>query len=96
MPGEGAPTPSLFLCAGDKIGKAFPLLMAAVNPPSQWITDQVLVPIDPVDLFVLSDDLTTANPTSAPPTEPEPEEPDTTSGGGGTDTVSTKSTKSKK
>ena len=91
MQGRGLHDPSLFLCAGDKIGKAFPLLMAAVNPPTQWVTDQVLVPIDPVDLFVLSDDLTTANPTSAPPVEPEP---DTTSGGGGTDTV--KSTKSKK
>ena len=64
--------------------------MAAVNPPAQWVTDQVLVPIDPVDLFVLSADLTTANPTSAPPAA------DTTSGAAGTDTVKATTTKSKK
>ena len=65
-----------------------PLFMAAVNPPAQWVTDQVLDPLADVDLFVLSTDLTTANPTSAPPVA------DTTSGAGGTDTV--KATKSKK
>ena len=58
--GRGLHDPSLFLCAGDKIGKAFPLFMTAVNPPAQWVTDQVLDPIADVDLFNLSADLTEA------------------------------------
>ena len=63
--------------------------MAAVNPPAQWVTDQVLDPLADVDLVNLSADLTEGYPTSAPPT-------DTVVAASGTDTVSTKSTKSKK
>ena len=86
---EGVAYPSLFLCAGDKIGKAFPLFMTAVNPPAQWVTDQVLDPLADVDLVNLSADLTEGYPTSAPPSA-------TVGGASATDTVSTKSTKSKK
>ena len=61
--------------------------MTAVNPPAQWVTDQVLDPLDDVDLCKLSDDLTEGYPASAPPVE-------TQGGAKSTDTV--KSTKSKK
>ena len=43
--------------------------MAAVNPPAQWVTDQVLDPLAEVDLVILSGDLTLGYPTSAPPVE---------------------------
>ena len=43
--------------------------MAAVNPPAQWVTDQVLDPLAEVDLVILSGDLTLGYPTSAPPIE---------------------------
>ena len=61
--------------------------MAAVNPPTQWVSDQTLGPLDEVDLVNLSADLTEGYPTSAPPT-------DTVVAAAGTDTV--KATKSKK
>ena len=61
--------------------------MTAVNPPAQWVTDQVLDPLAEVDVFILSGDLTLGYPTSAPPVDP-------ITGGSGTDTV--KATKSKK
>ena len=38
--------------------------MAAINPPAQWVTDQVLDPLAAVDLFELSGDLTTGIPVS--------------------------------
>ena len=63
--------------------------MAAVNPPAQWVTDQVLDPLADVDLFNLSADLTEGYPTSAPPTE-------TVVAAAGTDTVKATTTKSKK
>ena len=63
--------------------------MTAVNPPAQWITDQVLDPLAEVDLVVLTPDLTIGYPTSSPPAE-------TVVAASGTDTISTKSTKSKK
>ena len=44
--------------------------MTAVNPPAQWVTNQVLDPLAEVDLVILSNDLTQGTPTSAPPIEP--------------------------
>ena len=39
--------------------------------PNDWQAQQTSDPMAEVDLFVLSDDLTTSNPTSAPPVAEE-------------------------
>ena len=39
--------------------------------PNDWQAQQTSDPMAEVDLFVLSDDLTTSNPTSAPPSTQE-------------------------
>ena len=63
--------------------------MTAVNPPAQWVTNQVLDPLAEVDLVILSNDLTQGAPTSAPPVA-------TQGGASGTDTLKATTTKSKK
>ena len=45
--------------------------MATVNVPAEWVTDQVLSPEAPVDLYVFNEDLTEGIPesTSSAPAE---------------------------
>lgn len=41
--------------------------MASVNVPAEWVTDQVLPPEAPVDLYVFNADLTEGIPVSTVP-----------------------------
>ena len=64
---EGLEPLPLFVCRRQDRESVLPLFMAAVNPPAQWVTDQVLDPLAAVDLVILSGDLTMGYPTSSPP-----------------------------
>jgi hypothetical protein len=43
--------------------------MAAINPPAEWTTDQVLPPEAPVDLYVFNATLTEGIPESTVPAD---------------------------
>ena len=73
--------------------------MASVNPPAQWVTDQTLSPDAPVDIVVQAENsaaLLLMVPFTTLGTGADEPAADTTSGGGGTDTVKATKTKSAK